>query len=157
MTKILHFIDNFVEWLVVSLYAGAICAVFLQVILRKFFNSPMMWPEEFARIIFVWLVYMGAPIVIKRKANIEVDYFVQYLSYSTRKILRITFTIVIILFSIFIGYLGWLMIVKYAHMTAYTMPISQAIWYLPIFLGSFMIAVNSIRLIPSILAETEEG
>lgn len=155
MNKVWDAIDWLFETLAALVFASATLIIFLQIILRYVFNSPLMWAEELARIMFVWIVYMGAPIVVKRKANIEVDYLVQYLPYIAKRYLKITFYVIMSLFLLFVAYEGAIMISEYAHMSAYTLHISQAVWYFPIAFGSFMMVVNLIRVLPEVLREIE--
>lgn len=152
MGNVFKFLDWLMESIAVLAFASATVVLFIQVILRFVFNSPMMWPEEFARIMFVWIVYIGAPVVIKNHANIEVDYFVQYLSVKVRRYLKVTLFIIVSVFLLFVAYQGAIMVHDHFKMKAYTMPISQAIWYIPIVLGFIMMAINTIRVIPDILS-----
>lgn len=66
--------DNFELYLMVALLIGILALVFTNIICRVIFLSPITWSEELARIMFIWVVFLG-------------------LSYSTlyEKHIRITF------------------------------------------------------------------
>lgn len=154
--KGLAIIDWWFESIVVSAFALAIVIMSLQIVFRFFFQSPFMWAEEIARLLFVWIVYLGVPVAIKRHANIAVDYFIQYLPQQFNRRLKVILYIIAATFSLIIAYLGMLMIIQNMHMSIRTLPISQAIWYIPIMLGFLMMAINFIRVLPEILAGQDE-
>lgn len=154
--KGLAIIDWWFESIVVSAFSLAIVIMSLQIVFRFFFQSPFMWAEEIARLLFVWIVYLGVPVAIKRHANIAVDYFIQYLPKQFNRRLKVILYIIAATFSLIIAYLGMLMINQNMHMSIRTLPISQAIWYIPIMLGFLMMAINFIRALPEILAGQDE-
>ncbi|MFD1385950.1 TRAP transporter small permease [Oceanobacillus oncorhynchi subsp. oncorhynchi] len=156
MRKGFSIIDWWFESITVAAFVLAIGIMFVQIISRYFFQSPFMWAEEIARLLFVWIVYLGVPVAIKRHANIAVDYFIQYLPEVMNKRLKVVLYIVAAVFSLIIAYFGMLMILQNMHMTIRTLPISQAVWYLPIVLGFLMMAINFIRVIPDILTGQDE-
>lgn len=47
--------------------------VFLNVILRTFFNSGLTWSEELARYLFVYVTYIGAISAMRANAHLGVD------------------------------------------------------------------------------------
>ena len=42
-----------------------VVVVFAQVIFRFFIQQPLSWSEEVARYVFVWIIWMGAAVVVK--------------------------------------------------------------------------------------------
>ncbi len=47
--------------------------VFLNVVLRTFFNSGLTWSEELARYLFVYVTYIGAVSAMRSNAHMSVD------------------------------------------------------------------------------------
>lgn len=47
--------------------------VFLNVVLRVFFNAGLTWSEELSRYLFVYITYIGAISAMRAKAHISVD------------------------------------------------------------------------------------
>lgn len=156
MSRLFAWIDKIFELIVVVILGMSIILMFAQILLRLFYE-PLMWAEELARIMFVWIVYMGGPILILKHANIEVDYFIQYLPASVRKYLKCSLYIISAVFLLFIAYLGTILVGKHLDKTTYTMSLSQAYWYLPIAVGFLMMAVNSIRVLPDIWNGEDKG
>jgi TRAP-type C4-dicarboxylate transport system permease small subunit len=59
-----------------------------QVLFRYVLNHSIFWAEEVGRILLVWITFLGASAAFKRKAHMGVDFFVQRLPPSTRKLCR---------------------------------------------------------------------
>ena len=65
--------DNLEECLLVFALGTMVVYIFLQILLRYIFNLPLAWTEELARFTFVWLIYLGASMAVKRKRHLKVD------------------------------------------------------------------------------------
>ena len=50
-----------------------IVVVLLKVVIRNFFHVPMMWADEVAVLCFIWTVFLGAAIAVRRKIHYTVD------------------------------------------------------------------------------------
>ncbi|UCZ52908.1 TRAP transporter small permease [Bacillus shivajii] len=156
MKKTLRKVDWLYESTAVTVYALAIIIMLVQVFSRYVLSSPMMWAEEFARLMFVWIVFIGAPIVIKRHGNIAVDYFIQYLPQMFRRKLKLVLYVIAAIFSLLIAYLGMNMVISHWHMTLNTLPFPQSVRYLPIMLGFLMMGINFMRVIPEVIRGEDE-
>jgi len=75
-----------------------VISTFLQVIFRYLLNYPLFWSEELSRFSFVWIVFVGAAVAMKRGAHIGVDYFVKNLPLQLKNYLRILVTILELFF-----------------------------------------------------------
>ena len=49
-----------------------IVVVLLKVVIRNFFHVPMMWADEVAVLCFIWTVFLGAAIAVRRKIHYTV-------------------------------------------------------------------------------------
>jgi len=68
---------NGVQLLLGGMLAIMIALVFLNVILRFFFNSGLVWSEEVSRYVFVYVIYLGAIVAMKENAHLGVDTFIK--------------------------------------------------------------------------------
>src|SRR5699024_8631104 len=50
-----------------------IVVVLLKVMIRNFMHFPMMWADEVAVICFIWTVFLGAAVAVRRKIHYTVD------------------------------------------------------------------------------------
>lgn len=61
--------------------------VFTNVVLRYIFNTGIPWGEELSRIIFIWMVFIGAISVFKENNHIKIDILLTHLPKTARNIL----------------------------------------------------------------------
>lgn len=56
-----------------ALLALITAGVFVQVILRYFFDESFLWGEELALFAFIWCVYLGAAISVRHRSHFAFD------------------------------------------------------------------------------------
>lgn len=57
----------------------------LQVFSRYVLNHSLFWSEELARYLFIYLVFLGTAIVLRRNGHIQVSFFVERLPPGLRR------------------------------------------------------------------------
>lgn len=68
-----------VRWVIIGMMAIMTILVFLQVLSRYLFNTPLGWSEEVARFAFVWLSFLGAAFLVRADGHIRVSLLVDQL------------------------------------------------------------------------------
>jgi TRAP-type C4-dicarboxylate transport system permease small subunit len=69
----LEILDRRFEEALCGVFMSAISALmFLQVVMRYVFSSPLHWSDEIASYCMVWLVYFGAALAVRERAHIRV-------------------------------------------------------------------------------------
>jgi TRAP-type C4-dicarboxylate transport system permease small subunit len=63
--------------------------VILQVICRYVLKNPLVWTEEVARYLMLWMAFIGSSCVIKKWDNIYVDFFINLLKQKPRRIISL--------------------------------------------------------------------
>jgi TRAP-type C4-dicarboxylate transport system permease small subunit len=48
------------------LMTALIAVISVQVVMRYFFDSPLQWSLEISRILFVWIVFLGSAVAVRR-------------------------------------------------------------------------------------------
>jgi TRAP-type C4-dicarboxylate transport system permease small subunit len=66
--------DFILEWVLSLLLAATLLLSFLQVIARYLFQVSTPWSEELARLLFVWGVFLGAAVGVRRDLHTRVDF-----------------------------------------------------------------------------------
>ncbi|MBQ4490840.1 MAG: TRAP transporter small permease subunit [Pyramidobacter sp.] len=77
--KFLVTVNDFLEKACKKL-AGWILILFtmtisVQVILRAAFSYPLSWAQDAAVMLFIWMVYLGAPVALRRWSHFIIDLF----------------------------------------------------------------------------------
>lgn len=102
--KITKYIDLLVETGVVLSLLGMVISVVIQVFTRFFMESAPHWTEEAARIFFIFSVAFGSGLAIRDHAFVQLDYFMNKLNTSNKKIIQIIIHVIILLFGLLLSY-----------------------------------------------------
>jgi len=81
----MRFLDKIEEILLITGLALMGLSVALQIFMRYLFNMPLVWSEEFARYIFVWISFIGAGYGVRQGCHISMEYFFNKFSPRMRK------------------------------------------------------------------------
>ncbi|WP_151636549.1 TRAP transporter small permease [Noviherbaspirillum aerium] len=65
--------ENLVEWLMGLALAIMVVLVFGNVVLRYAFSSGIAWGEEISRLMFVWLIFLGAVLALRQHAHLGME------------------------------------------------------------------------------------
>jgi TRAP-type C4-dicarboxylate transport system permease small subunit len=97
--KILEKIENFV---VLNFLGIMFVVLFFQIIMRYLFNTPLIWSEELARYLFVWVAFIGASFGVRDSAHIKLTVIFNYFPRKFQKIFTIVTNIITIIFFLYL-------------------------------------------------------
>lgn len=80
-----HTVNTGVEAVVSGLAATMAAVVAAQVFSRYVLNHSLFWSEELARVLLVWLTFLGATVAYHRRANPGIDVLVHRLDGAPRR------------------------------------------------------------------------
>ena len=107
MRNLLKKFDKFEEMVLVSSLVINVIIVFMQVIMRYFFNTSLTWSEELSRYIFIWQVWLGSSIAFVDNQHIRVDLiFSIFKSEKSQRVLHLINNIIWFSFNVFLFYVG---------------------------------------------------
>jgi TRAP-type C4-dicarboxylate transport system permease small subunit len=95
-----------VEWACGLLMAAITTVVFLQVFTRYVLAYPWGWPEELARILFVWVALLGAVLAFRRAGHFSIEACVGRLPAPLRRAVTLSMRWVLLGFLLLVAYLG---------------------------------------------------
>lgn len=111
--NILRWIDNKLTRvetvLLVTLLCLMISLAFLQVILRNFFNSGIIWLDPLLRYMVIWVLFLGAGQAASRKKHLNIDVLAKLLKGKRQKAVSLlinglSFVVLIVLINGAIDY-----------------------------------------------------
>lgn len=73
LVKLNNFFEKICLMIGFLLLSTFIIVVLAKVIVRNYFNVPMMWADEVAVICFIWTVFLGAAVAVRQKRHYTVD------------------------------------------------------------------------------------
>ncbi|MGJ9457875.1 TRAP transporter small permease [Oceanobacillus sp. CF4.6] len=80
--------------------------LFVEIILRYFFNNSLIWGEEVARYLFIWFVYISMSYAIIAKSHIKIDSMVKFIPKNYRLLFSQIGIIIWILFAVVVAYIA---------------------------------------------------
>lgn len=100
-------------------------AVFGQVICRYVLNDPSSWLDEFAVLAFAWMIMVGAAVVQRDDAHMQIDSFVRPLPATWQTICYVIRFVSIAATLIVLFWQGWLLTKKMSFIEYPAMEISR--------------------------------
>ena len=103
MKKVIDFYNNLEEKILVLGIVIMVIILFMQVLLRFIFGSPFTWAEELARLIFIWISWLGISLGQRKMEHIKVTMVTDRIKGKTQNIILLLADIVsLIVLVIFI-------------------------------------------------------
>lgn len=69
-----------VEWPAAALVIAEVALLFVSIIARGVFHKPIIWADELASILFLWLAMFGTVIAVQRSEHMRLTFFISALS-----------------------------------------------------------------------------
>lgn len=64
--------------------------VLYSVIMRYFFSAPPMWGEDVPKLMFVWMIFIGAGFAYLSGVNIRLTFFIDKVAHGPRRLIELT-------------------------------------------------------------------
>ncbi|HJL61954.1 MAG TPA: TRAP transporter small permease [Pseudomonadales bacterium] len=80
--RILHMLE---DGLLISVLTSMLLMAVVQICLRNFFDSGLLWGESFLRILLLWLAMLGAMVATRESNHIRIDVLSRYLGPMSSK------------------------------------------------------------------------
>jgi TRAP-type transport system small permease protein len=100
-------LERVVEWLMALALTIMVILVFGNVVLRYAFNSGIAAAEELARLMFVWLIFLGAILGLRHHAHLGVELVQARLPRSLRRLCAIVSHVLILYALVLFLYGSW--------------------------------------------------
>ncbi|NBI12828.1 TRAP transporter large permease subunit [[Haemophilus] felis] len=122
-------INKLEEWIGGVLFILIFLILLAQIVSRQFFDSPLSWSEELARLLFVYVGMLGISIGIRNQQHVFIDFVTNWLPDSIK---RVTNTLVqLLIFVCLIGFIHFgLKLVFKAENELFSLGISEKWLYI---------------------------
>lgn len=144
--------DNIEESILVILSILTVIIVFLQIVMRTVFSSSLVWSEELARYMFIWLIYIGVAYGVKKNRHISVEVLTYILGRKGNWILSIIANILFLVFAVLICYLSFNVTMS-VNRASPAMGIPMGLVYAAPCVGMFL---TSIRLVQKLIEDRKK-
>ena len=99
------------DYVIAVIFGAVILVVGAGVFWRYVLGDPLVWTVELSRILFTWMIFLGAALAVKEGTHIRVDLFTDRLPARLKRCLAVG---VFALMAVFLGVMVWLGL-QYAH------------------------------------------
>jgi TRAP-type C4-dicarboxylate transport system permease small subunit len=73
------------EWFAGALFLILFLLNMLRIVLRYFLGVAWLWEPDFSRLLFIWIVFIGATVLYVGKGHLMVDYFLNRMGSNARE------------------------------------------------------------------------
>jgi tripartite ATP-independent transporter DctM subunit len=140
-------VQFFIELFAAALVLVEVAVLFAGVVARYVLHAPLVWSDELASAIFLWLVMIGALIALVRNQHMRMTAFVSGASEGVQVYLEVIATLVTLVFLSTITISGYEFTVEESFITTPAMSISNSwrVAAIPVG-GALMVAFTLFRL-----------
>jgi len=148
MGKLLGRLVALVEWWAVCLLAGLVVVVCLGVFFRYVLNASLVWYDEFASYLLVWLTFFGTVVAAYHKRHISFELVVDRLPPLTRRVVDFVGEAAVLGFQFVLLYYGWILTQRMGDETAISLPWVKVAWVISVMpiTGGLMLLISLTRL-----------
>ena len=134
--------DHFEEIIGGALLVVLCCAATLQVVWRYLFANPLAWTEEFATIVFAWVVFLGAALALKQRDHFVIEAAIGLLPRAPRLLARRLAVALVLLVALGLVVFGVRLCWFNAHVLTPVLGISRAWMYAAVPAGGLLMALR---------------
>ncbi|ATI44000.1 transporter (plasmid) [Pacificitalea manganoxidans] len=134
-----------IRWLISALLGVVVFTTLLQIVMRYAFNAPLIWSEEFVKLLIVWITFIGASAVCYDGRHLNVEVFLKAAPPRLRAAMRVFNAVVS---------LGFLSVLGWHSITLVKIEMMQDMSALPLKIGHIRLAatVGCVLMVIGILA-----
>jgi TRAP-type C4-dicarboxylate transport system permease small subunit len=133
-------VSGVLEWVSIACFIVTVLLVVVSVCLRPM-QIAAPWSDEGACFLFIWTSFLSAAIALKRNLHIRIDVLLVKLPAGTKKGFLWFLDLLCLPFCIGMLYGIYKMMEASAFMTSSVLEIPMVYYYVPLFVGFFMMAV----------------
>jgi tripartite ATP-independent transporter DctM subunit len=134
--------DKLEEYIGGSLFVVIFAILVLQVFFRQVIRTPLVWSEELARLIFVYVAMLGISIGIRKQQHIFIDFLFTRFSPVVQKVVFTISQIIIFACIICMGWFGKYLVAKKWIFEIVTLNVSSGWMYLAMYAISFLMMIR---------------
>ena len=134
--------DKLEEYIGGSLFVVIFAILVLQVFFRQVIRTPLVWSEELARLIFVYVAMLGISIGIRKQSHIFIDFLFTRFSPAVQKLVFTISQVIIFICIICMGWFGKYLVAKKWIFEIVTLNVSSGWMYLAMYAISFLMMIR---------------
>ena len=150
MIRFTRLAERAIDVAAIVVFTGIFLCVFMQVILRYVFGSPMTWSEELARYLFIWCAFLGWVIASRKNGHLAMTFLAERLPEPAQRALSAAIHLATVFFAWILGSRGWKLVTNNWDVDNVAVPLSLGAVYLIVPLASLAIAAYAMAALAGI-------
>ncbi len=124
----------------VTLFSGLVTLSFVSVFMRYVLNYSLTWAEELARYMFIWLVYLGTALCVRRRKHIVMDIVIASMKPGLKKAFSLVNNAIMLAFVLVLAQQGFKMMPILSTQASTALLIPMSFIYAAIPVGAVLMA-----------------
>lgn len=141
------------RWLLILLLVAMACIVFANVVLRYTTGDSIVWAEEVARHLMIWVTFLGAGLVLRFGGHVAIDNLHQAVSTRSARWLRSVVAVGIGVFCLVMTYFSVLYVWATRFQTTAATDIPISFIYLAMPMGFLLMFVHLLFIVRGYIAD----
>ncbi len=137
-------LSQVVEGLLLVMMVVLCADVFLGVFSRYVMARTFTWYDEIARLLFVWIVFLGAAVGVRRSAHFRLHLLVDRFPPGLRRVAHVVGVLVVMGFGLLLIQQGWKLVELGQFQRTPVMGLSKQYVYLSVPAGGILIILYSL-------------
>jgi TRAP-type C4-dicarboxylate transport system permease small subunit len=113
----------------------ALLATVVLGVVARVLNDPLVWSDELARYLMVWLALIGWTMASRRRSHIRITLILDRLPAWIRRSVEVVIQAVVALFGLLLVRDGFVLVSRNLDIESVSLPVSSAVVYVPIVLA----------------------
>ena len=126
------------------LLLSALLVVVLAGVVTRSYGEPLMWTDEVARVVMIWLAVCGWLLASRRRGHIRIRFFVDKLPPTARRAAEVVLQAGVTLFGALVACYGATLVTRNLDLEATTIPVSMSVMYAPVVLAGAVTALQGL-------------
>ncbi len=157
MSRTLDLLVAASEWLAVGLLVAMVAVVAAGVFYRYALGAALVWYDEFASYLLVWLTFVGAVSVSRRRRHIGFEVVVERAAPAWRRLLELVAELLVLAFHLLLVVYGWNLVQRMGDETAVSLLWVRMGWvYAVMPAAAALMALISLHRLACLLTGREE-
>lgn len=95
----------------IELYVATVCflaltvMLTLQVVSRYVLKHSFTWMEEFATIMFVWMIYLGVSAAVTYRKHLRIDFVLNLMPFKVKRAMLILSNVIFAVFNVYVTFI----------------------------------------------------
>jgi TRAP-type C4-dicarboxylate transport system permease small subunit len=120
-------------------------------------GEPLIWSDELARYLMVWLAFIGWILASRRRSHIRITLVIERLPPPFRRILEALIQVALLVLGAFLVRDGFILVERNLDVETVSLPVSSAVVYVPIVFAGLATALQAVAQIVELFVPGAES